>query len=187
MTRTFSPRTALLTGALGLTALTFCQAEEPVDFAKDIRPLFVKQCTSCHGGVKRAGGVSFLSREGALEEAKSGARAIIPGDVEKSELLRRITSTDDEERMPPPDHGPALSAAEAGKLREWIRGGAVWTKHWAYEKPARASLPDIKDKTWPRQVLDLFILARLEAEGVKPSPEALAGSGPARLAAPGDF
>ena len=107
-----------------------------------------------------------------MAEAKSGGHAIVPGDVEKSELLRRITSTDDEERMPPPDHGPALPAADVAKLREWIRGGAVWTKHWAYEKPARAPLPDIKDKDWPRQVLDLFILARLEAEDVKPAPEA---------------
>jgi hypothetical protein len=158
----------------GLTLLAGGTAvvAEPVDFARDIRPLLNKQCTSCHGGVKRAAGVSFLSREGALAEAKSGGRAIVPGDVEKSELLKRVTSTDQDERMPPADHGPALSAAEVAKLREWIRGGAVWTKHWAYEKPVRPALPKVKAAAWPRQALDSFVLARLEAEKLNPSPEA---------------
>jgi hypothetical protein len=176
MTPPLHPRSILLPSALGLASIVLAGAAEPqpapVDFARDIRPLFVKQCTSCHGGVKRAGGVSFLSREGATAEAKSGAHAIVPGDVEKSELLRRITSTNDEERMPPPDHGPALSPEDAAKLREWIRGGAVWTKHWAYEKPVRPSLPEVKNTAWPRQVLDLFVLARLEAENLQPAPEA---------------
>src|SRR5687767_11935808 len=107
MTKDLLKRTSLLACALGLASAVISRAE-PVDFARDIRPLFNKQCTSCHGGVKRAGGISFLSPEGATAVAKSGEHAIVPGDPDKSELLKRITSTDDDERMPPSDHGPAL-------------------------------------------------------------------------------
>ncbi len=147
-------------------------ANEPVDFAREIRPLLNQHCTSCHGGVKRAGGVSFLSREGALVEAKSGRRVIVPGHDAESELIRRVISTDEDERMPPPDHGPALPAGDVAKLREWIRHGAPWTKHWAYEKPVRPAVPAVRQADWPKQGLDRFVLARLESENLKPSPPA---------------
>jgi len=147
-------------------------AAESVDFGRDIRPLLNTHCTSCHGGVKRAGGLSLLSPEAATAKAKSGGRAIVPGNVDQSELLKRITSKDPDEHMPPPDHGPALGSAEIARLKEWIQGGAVWTKHWAYEKPVRATLPKVAHTEWAKQDLDRFILARLESENLSPAPEA---------------
>src|SRR5690349_19938791 len=105
MTGNSSSRAALLAAGFSLVSVAPCGAADTVEFARDIRPLFNKNCTVCHGGVKRAGGVSFLSREGATAETKSGAHAVVPGDPAKSELLRRITSDDVEERMPPPEHG----------------------------------------------------------------------------------
>src|SRR5688500_2239536 len=89
MTKDLRKRTTFLACALGVASTVLSRAEV-VEFARDIRPLFNKHCTSCHGGVKRAGGISFLSREGATAEAKSGAHAIVPGDPGKSELIMRI-------------------------------------------------------------------------------------------------
>src|SRR5438093_8705501 len=82
--------------------------EDTVDFVRDIRPLFKDKCVSCHGGVKRASGLSFLSREGVLAKGKSGKVPVRPGDPASSEMIRRVTSSDPDERMPPVAHGPAL-------------------------------------------------------------------------------
>ncbi len=84
-----------------LTAAVQAGAAEPVSFDRDIRPLLNAHCVACHGGVKKAGGISFLSREAALAEADSGGHAIVPGSPGESELLRRVTTVDDDERMPP--------------------------------------------------------------------------------------
>ncbi|MSU34456.1 MAG: DUF1553 domain-containing protein [Pedosphaera sp.] len=146
--------------------------EDPVDFARDIRPLLKAKCASCHGGVKRAGELSFLSREGVVAKGKSGKVAVKPGDAPGSEIMRRITSADLDERMPPSDHGPALPMEEIGLLRRWISQGAPWKQHWAYEKPAAARLPRVQKTAWAQQDLDRFILARLEAENLSPAPEA---------------
>ena len=108
-----------------------------VDFARDVRPLFTTHCTACHGGVKQAGGLSFISRDQALAEADSGSAAIVPGDPEGSELLRRVASTDEAERMPPPEHGRGLSAEEIDVLRAWIAAGAEWQAHQVERHPAK--------------------------------------------------
>ena len=157
---------ALLAGSRGEAA------PSTVDFTRDIRPLLNLKCAGCHGGVKRAGGISLLSREDATATAKSGAVPVKPGAPADSELMRRVTTTDADDRMPPPEHGPALSPEEVEKLRQWIAQGAPWKKHWAYERPVAAALPPVKAKGWPRQDLDRFVLARLEAEKLKPSREA---------------
>ncbi len=147
-------------------------AEATVDFARDIRPLFNAKCASCHGGVKRAGQLSFLSRESVLTKGKSGEIAVIPGDADGSAVIRRVSSADPDERMPPPEHGPALTPTEVDLLRQWIDQGAPWKKHWAYESPLAVSPPAVKNESWVRQDMDRFILARLEAEQLTPSPEA---------------
>jgi len=147
-------------------------AGSSVEFARDIRPLLNAKCVSCHGGVKRAAHLSFLSRDGILAPAKSGGIPVKPGDPGHSTLIERVLSSDPDERMPPPDHGPALTASEVDLLRQWIAGGAEWANHWAYEPPVAAPLPAVKSPSWEREELDRFILARLEAEGLGPSPEA---------------
>jgi hypothetical protein len=159
----------MISNALGETARP---GGNPIDFSRDIRPLFAKHCTACHGGVKAAGNVSFLYREKALAAGKSGAHAVVPGKPESSEIMRRVTSTDPDEVMPKPDHGPALTAAEIEALRRWIAEGATWSEHWSFMPPVEAKLPAVKNSTWPRSVADVHILARLEAEGLSPSSEA---------------
>jgi hypothetical protein len=143
-----------------------------VGFNRDIRPIFAKHCTACHGGVKEAGGLSFIFREKVLGEGDSGLRAVVPGDAAASELMRRVRSRDPDEVMPQPKHGPPLSDHEVGLLEQWIAGGAEWQEHWAFVPPAAAGLPAVSRPEWPAVELDHFVLARLDRERLSPAPEA---------------
>jgi hypothetical protein len=143
---------------------------KPVDFSRDIRPIFNQNCTSCHGGVRQKNGVSFIFREEALGKGKSGRTTIVPGNPDASELIRRVTSTDPDVRMP--YHAPPLAPEQIALLRRWIKEGAKWTDYWAFVPPKVQPLPEVKETKWVRQPLDRFIIARLERESLKPSPEA---------------
>lgn len=146
---------------------------QTVDFNRDVRPLLTKNCTTCHGGVKMAGEVSFLYREDVLGKGESGKPVAVPGNPAASEMIRRIKTSDPDDRMPPPDHHPQpLPQKDIDTLTRWIEQGAKWGDHWAYEKPVEPDVPDVKNHTWPKQRSDAFLLARLEAEGLSPSPEA---------------
>lgn len=183
MTKMLSPR--LWQGPLNRTAVWLAclmvsgiwrplaaEPERKVDFAREIRPIFNKHCVACHGGVKRAAGISFIVRARALSPAKSGAVPIKPGDPSHSELIRRVTSTDDDERMPPPEHGPPLAEREIALLRNWIQQGAEWEEHWAYVKPQAQGIPAVSKPDWCRQPLDRFVLAQLDREQLRPSAPA---------------
>ncbi len=98
--------------------------------------------------------------------------AVVPGKLDESELYQRITTTATDERMPPPKSGKTLTDAEISKLKTWITEGAEYQGHWAFSPPRRPALPSVKNAAWCRTPIDRFILARLEAEGLKPSPEA---------------
>src|SRR5262245_52130807 len=139
-----------------------------VDFATQIRPIFNKHCTACHGGVKRVNGVSFIVRDRAIEPAKSGRVPIRPGDPAGSELIRRVTSSG-EDRMPPPEHAAHLGEEEIALLGAWIEQGARWTEHWAFVRPAPVPIPDVSDPAWCLQPIDRYIMARLDSERLKPS------------------
>jgi hypothetical protein len=143
-----------------------------IDFNRDIRPILTHHCTACHGGVKEAGGISFVFREKALAVGESGKRTIVPGEPDASELMRRVTSSDPDEIMPQPDHGPPLPASDIGKLRQWIKEGAPWQEHWAFVRPVDSPTPEVRQADWPRISIDHFVLARLEAENLRPNPEA---------------
>src|SRR5262249_16972455 len=101
-----------------------------------------------------------------------GRRALVPGDLAKSELYRRITAPEESERMPPVKSGRKLNARQIELLRRWIEQGAKWQKHWAFLTPVRPPLPAARDRAWVRSPIDPFLLARLESEGLEPSPEA---------------
>lgn len=141
-----------------------------VYFSRDIRPILNQNCIACHGGVRQKNGVSFLFRDEALGKGKSGRRTIVPGKPDESELMARITSSDPEARMP--YHAPPLSAQQIDLLRRWIKQGATWEDYWAFVAPKPQALPTVKRNNWVRRPLDRFILARLEKEGLSPSPEA---------------
>lgn len=164
------PRTATCSAILLLTAANACLAE--VQFNRDIRPILTKHCTACHGGVKAAGNLSFVYREKALGEGKSGKIAIVPGQPDVSEMIRRITTEDEDDLMPKPEHGPRLSDAEVATLKQWITEGAKWSEHWSLVLPAEPAAPALKNAAWMQQPLDAFVLAKLEAEGLSPAPPA---------------
>lgn len=174
-------------------------AEQPtaatVDFNRDIRSILSNKCYACHGPdeKERQAGLRFDSREAALAPAESGTPAIVPGNAAESELVRRITSTDDSERMPPVDSGRKLSPREIELLTAWVQQGAAYAQHWSYVKPQRPPTPDVAAlvaahpptagddaqtvdagalASWPRNDIDRFLLARLLREGLRPTQEA---------------
>ncbi len=144
----------------------------PIDFSHDIRPIFNKNCVGCHGGVKRAGKISFIYREVVVAQDANDDKPIHPGDPENSELIRRVTTDNEDDRMPPADHAGKLSEHDIGQLRTWIQQGAKWKEHWAWIKPVEPAPPKVSKPRWIRQPLDAFVLAKLDAEKLKPSPEA---------------
>jgi Protein of unknown function (DUF1549)/Protein of unknown function (DUF1553)/Planctomycete cytochrome C len=144
--------------------------QDEIEFSRDIRPILNQNCVACHGGVRQKNGVSFIFREEALGKGKSGRPTIVPGDPDASEFMARLTTTDPDARMP--YHGPPLPPQQISLLRRWIKEGAKWQDYWAFVPPTPKSLPQVKRRDWVRQPLDQFILARLEKEGLEPSPEA---------------
>lgn len=172
----------VIAGAGGSIAVFQCAAaaavagSSEVRFARDIRPLLNKHCVGCHGGVKRAGDISFIVRERVVAQGPEDTRKpIIPGAPERSEMVRRIRSSDPVKRMPPPEHGPSLTEEEVEKVRRWIAEGAAWEEHWAFVPPRRVAPPRTQ-LAWGEMELDRYVLAGMEAAGLKPSPPASAAA-----------
>src|SRR5437870_1857862 len=147
-------RCLTLLGALLLLAgTTFAADKSPntVDFNRDIRRILSENCFKCHGPdpKERKGGLRLDSLEGAQVDL-GGYRAIVPGQPDKSELVRRITATDPDDKMPPPKSGKKLTPAEIALLRAWIKQGATYARHWSYIKPVRPALPRVQNKSWAK-------------------------------------
>ena len=145
-----------------------------IDFNRDIRPILADKCWGCHGPDATAKKIKLRldSETAATADLGRGRRAIVPGVVEQSQLVRRITASDESMRMPPVDSGHKLTQPEIDSLIEWVRQGARWMRHWSFITPARPAAPEIKDKDWPKNAIDYYTLERLEREGMAPSPEA---------------
>lgn len=171
------PDSPVLVVVLGLLlgAATGRGAEAGVDFAREIEPILIKRCSECHGPDKQKGELRLDSRTLALKPAKSGKLAMVPGKPDESELLKRVTTTDPDDVMPPKE--PRLTAAEVASLRRWIAEGAVWPEvdprsHWSFRPPVRPPVPEVRSRTVPlRNEIDHFIQARLEQEGLTMQPE----------------
>lgn len=147
-------------------------AEAGIDFTRDIRPIFAEHCVLCHGPDEAKGGLRLTDRDLATGELKSGARGIVPGNADASEIVRRILSRDPDERMPPPGRVEALDADQVARLRRWISEGAEWPEHWAYRPLEQVPAPELEDGRSVVNVIDRFVRAGLEARGIEPSPEA---------------
>jgi Protein of unknown function (DUF1553)/Protein of unknown function (DUF1549)/Planctomycete cytochrome C len=147
-------------------------AKSKVDFGRDVAPLFAKRCQMCHGAQQQMSGLRLDQREAALKGGAAGVD-IRPGDSANSRLIRLVAGVD-KKVMPPA--GAKLTAEEIGVLRAWIDQGAVWgvqpAVHWSFQKIQRPPVPAVKNRAWVRNPVDAFILARLEKEGIEPSPEA---------------
>ena len=145
-------------------------ASPPLSFNRDIRPILANNCFTCHGPdeKKRETDFHFDTKDGMfLEEG-----IVVPGHAAKSVLVKKITEPDPKDRMPPPDSGHALTETQIGLLKRWIDEGARWDTHWAYAAPSATEPPAPARQDWARTPIDRFILARLEREGLRPSPEA---------------
>ena len=178
----------ILLGVLSVLIAADSAPAAEIDFTRDVRPLLRQHCVKCHGDKKQQGGLRFDSRADAVRAGDSGEKSIVPGQAEKSELIRRVTSRDDDKRMPP--EGETLSAKQIELLRQWINEGAKWPdeagsaasgrqemvvtaedrKHWSFQPLRDVALPTVKNIAWIRSPIDQFILARLEANGLQPSP-----------------
>lgn len=148
-------------------------AKPVVDFNREVRPILSDACFACHGPdeTKRMAGLRLDVKEGAFAD-KGSYQIIVPGSAQKSRLYQRITAEKKAQRMPPPGFGRELNEKEVAVLRKWIDTGARWETHWSYAAPKRPALPEVKNKTWVKNPIDAFVLARLEKEGLKPSAPA---------------
>lgn len=161
-------------------------AKGAVDFRRDVEPILHTRCYECHGPVMQMNGLRFDQKEQALKGGYSGP-ALLPGKSAESPLIQRVASSKEGFKMPPT--GPALTAREIGVLRAWIDQGAVWPdepaaavsqklsasekkSHWAFQRLKRPAEPSVRQRSWVRNPIDSFILARLEGEGIAPSLEA---------------
>ena len=159
------------------TACTVVVADEAPSYTRDIKGLLSNRCVRCHGpdGEDRHGGGDDGLRLDTFTGATAdlgGHAAIVPGKPDESELITRITSTDPDLVMPPPEAGQRLADKDVDLLRRWVAAGATYEPHWAYVPPRPSTAPPVNDAAWPKNNIDRFILARLEAEGLTPQPEA---------------
>jgi hypothetical protein len=145
----------------------------PVGFNRDIRPILSDKCFACHGPDqnKRKADLRLDTREGATAD-RGGYAAVVPGDLEESELIARINAENDDSAMPPRGHPKRLTRREKELLERWVRQGAGYEGHWAYGRPVRPRLPVVHNVSWPRTAIDVFVLAALEGQGLAPTPEA---------------
>jgi Protein of unknown function (DUF1549)/Protein of unknown function (DUF1553)/Planctomycete cytochrome C len=168
--------TALLILLFGPAALALADGDkkpaEPDLFTSKVRPILAQHCFKCHGPDDKARKAKLRLdvREEALRPARSGQRPLVPGKPDESELITRIFSDQESVRMPPPHVKNPLTDEQKQVLKRWIATGAEYRTHWAFLPPRQTPLPPVQQKDWPRNPIDHFILARLEAEGLKPSP-----------------
>lgn len=150
-------------------------AESGVRFNRDIRPIFAENCTACHGpdGNKRKAGLRLDNKEGLFEKTAKRGPAVVPGNLEQSEMWARVVTADPDDVMPPPETHKVLTGAQKELIKRWILAGAPWEGHWAYLKPEKLPVPEVKVGGFKvRNPIDAFVLAKLKAKGLKPAPEA---------------
>lgn len=167
--RMLSRAAVVVLAVLACRAGVAADAGAKVSFDRDIRPILSDKCYRCHGpdSKSREADMRLDTRKGIPEHV------LVPGKPEASELVRRVMSDDPDEQMPPPDSHLVLTSGQKKLLRRWIAEGAEYTEHWAFMPlPESVSVPQVSNDNWPRQTLDRFVLARLDAEKLSPSPPA---------------
>jgi mono/diheme cytochrome c family protein len=162
-----------------ILVLVLGRSAPAADFAREVRPIFAAACYSCHGADKQKGGLRLDVKSAAMKGGVSGA-AIVAGRAKESLLVQRLHSQDPDERMP--QKAEPLSSQQIAVITTWIDQGAPWPEegaaetagvtHWAFVKPRRLQRPAVRHAAWVRNAIDAFVLARLEKEGLTPSPPA---------------
>jgi hypothetical protein len=160
---------------LFLSLLPVSHADD-LHFNRDVKPILSQNCFQCHGpdDAHRAAGLRLDQRDAAMKPAESGAAAIVPNDPDNSELLKRVTSSDADLHMPPAEAGKVLTAEQIDILRRWIKQGAKYEGHWAFEKVQSPAVPQVSAElaSFVANPIDSFIIAKLQLQGMKPSSEA---------------
>jgi hypothetical protein len=167
---------------LAITGYAFLKKEPDIDFSTQVKPIINQKCIVCHGGVKAKNNFSLLFREDLFQKTKSGKPAIIPGDPDHSEMIKRLLTDDPDERMPY-KHAP-LSEAEIDILKKWIKQGAKWGEHWAYIPVKEVAVPQSSSSwqfwkgknDWAKNEIDHFIEEKLNEQDIKPSAAADKGT-----------
>jgi hypothetical protein len=169
-TRTITFCQTILGLAIVLGTGATAEADE-ISYDRDVRPILSAKCFKCHGfdPDTRKAGLRLDTFEGATHGPHDYA-ALLPGKPDTSDLISRVTTTDEDDRMPP--KGAALSAKEVQVLKDWIAQGAKYAGHWSYQPIANPKPPAVKQKNWPYNPIDNFILAKLEHAGRTPAPVA---------------
>ena len=146
----------------------------PIDYLRDIRPILSDACYACHGPdeTSREADLRLDQLQAVIADTSATQAVIVAGDPQQSELVRRITSDDPDEVMPPAASGKALTSEQVTLLCRWIEQGATWKEHWSFVKPRRNELPHVREPAWPRNAIDRFVQARFEHRGWQPSPAA---------------
>jgi hypothetical protein len=150
---------------------------DTISYNFNIRPILSDKCFKCHGpdANKRQAGLRLDMPESAYAALKDNPKshALVPGSLDLSELYQRITTDDSTNMMPPPGSNlKHLNPFEISLIKKWIKQGAKYEKHWAFVPPKAPPVPEVKDKAWPKNQIDNFILAKQEKNGLKPNPEA---------------
>jgi hypothetical protein len=155
-------------------SITAAGVPDVIDFNFHVKPLLSDRCFKCHGPDDRARKASLRLdiREVAFGELPSGRRAVVPGNTRRSELVRRILSTDPKVMMPAPDSHLSLTDTERAILVRWIEQGAEWKPHWAFIPPSKPPVPTTTRTGWARNEIDQFVLAMLESHGLSPTTDA---------------
>lgn len=174
---------AILFGFLSSIVTLPIAGAEPVDFREDIRPIFQKYCAKCHAAAEKNGGVNFEDPASLFAEADSGKRPIVAKNAEASELIKRVTSADEDLRMPP--EGGPLSERQINTLKDWISQGASWpqigvpdaqesrtSSHWSFQPIADPQPPVVQDVSWSLSPVDHFIQAERESAGLEVGKDA---------------
>ncbi len=149
-------------------------AIRPIEFNRDIRPILSDNCFACHGpdADARKAGLRLDTDTGLFSNAKSGHPIVAPGSPSDSDLSSRLVHPNPDDRMPPPESKKKLTPIQIETINAWIQQGAKWQGHWFFIPPKKTNPPKTKNSAWSRNAIDRFILARLEREGLNPSPEA---------------
>jgi hypothetical protein len=167
------PNSSVALIAIAITSNAFAAASDSISFNRDIRPILSDACFQCHGPDSATRKADLrLDQEQEAIATRDGRAAIVRGDAAASELIKRITHSDPDEQMPPPDSGHFLTKTQISLLKRWIQEGAHWQAHWSFIPPQRPDVPALSQSDWPSNPIDNFVLHRLERQGLQPSPPA---------------
>jgi hypothetical protein len=173
-------RRALRVGGYALLAAVFldpvdasAQQLERIEFNRDIRPILSENCFTCHGPDNNLRKAKLrLDQAQDANSLRGGMSVLVPGKPAESELFQRLITNDADEKMPPPKTNKHLSKTQIALVRRWIEQGGTYQGHWSLLPAQKHPSPAVKNTAWPRNVIDAFVLARLEKEGLRPAPEA---------------